>query len=97
MKKSITFRRMESSEALKTHAFEKIDKLKKYGNTVSEAHITLSVEGNSRHLAEINYSAKQVNAIGKAETTDMYASIDEAISKIEKTIRRNHDRQTDHK
>lgn len=97
MKKTITFRHMESSDALKEHAFEKIDRLKKYAPDTPEAHIILSFEGNSRHFAEVNYSAKNLNAVGKSETADMYASIDEAVGKVEKTIRRNHDKKTQHK
>ncbi|HMQ10188.1 MAG TPA: ribosome-associated translation inhibitor RaiA [Oligoflexia bacterium] len=91
MKKNITFRHMDSSDALKTHAYEKLRKLEKYNNPASEAHIVLSVDGH-RHQAEINFTAKQFSSTVSAESTDMYASIDDAVTKLEQSIKKHNDK-----
>ena len=95
MKNTITFRGMESSDAIKKHVDEKLTRLDKFHEKANETHTILSVEGY-RHIAEFHYSAKKFQTIASAETNDMYASIDEAISKLEKTVRRHHDKVTKH-
>lgn len=93
MKKNITFRHMDSSDALKEHAFEKLKKLDKYNIAAGEASVTLKVDGH-RHIAEVNFSAKQFKTVGSADTGDMYASIDEAVNKIELSIKKHNDKNS---
>ena len=92
MKTAITFRQMQSSEAIKDFIHERIGKLDKYKHSAKEAHVILSVE-RYLQVAEVVLSAKNFHAAGKASTGDMYASIDEAIGKVEKTLKRHHDKR----
>lgn len=91
MQISVTFRHMDSSDALRNHAIEKTDRIRKYFDEPTEAHVLLSME---RYLykAEINLSAHGMMICSKVVSSDMYNSIDRAIEKIETQVKRYRDR-----
>ncbi len=90
MQISITFRNMESTDALKDYANKKIGKLKKYLNSSFEAKVNLSVDKKSQHLASVNlFSNTGLNIQGEEKTKDMYSSIDLVISKLERQIKKH--------
>ncbi len=92
MKTAITFRQMNSSDAIKAYVTERLEKLDRYHLKAMEAHAILSME-RYLQVAEIVLSAKDFKATGKSSTNDMYTSIDDAISKAEKTLKRHHDKK----
>lgn len=91
MKITITFRHMKSSAAIKDFVKEHLDRLDRYFEKAKEAHVILSVE-KYMQIAEVVLTAKGVRATGKSATRDMYASIDGAVEKVEKTLKRHHDK-----
>lgn len=93
MSLNITFRQMKSSDAIKDHINEKITRLEKYKDKATEAHVILSTE-KYLHNAEIIFSAKQFQLTAKSSTDDMYTSIDEAFSILEKNIKKHHAKKT---
>ncbi len=96
MKVSITFRGLQSTEAIKTHIDEKMKRLEKFDEKASQANVVLVVEGY-RHIAEIHYHAKQFRTDATAQTDDMYASIDQAVATLEKNLRKHHDKMVTQK
>jgi putative sigma-54 modulation protein len=91
MKTTITFRHMKSSPTITGFVKEHLDRLDRYFEKSKEAHVILSVE-KYMQIAEVVFTAKGVRATGKSSTQDMYASIDGAVSKVEKTLKRHHDK-----
>lgn len=94
---TFTFRNMESTEALRDHTVDKLDKLSKY--TVKHpgsAHVILKVEG-PRHMAEVTVNIKGGRYVGLGTSNDMYTSIDSAIHKIETQLSRKKERITHRK
>jgi putative sigma-54 modulation protein len=93
MRVSFTFRNLDSSEALKNYATEKIAKIQKYLRAPLEAEVTASVE---RHLQRIDVvvSSGGKRYAGTEESDDMYASIDLAMDKIEGQVRRSKSTET---
>lgn len=90
---NITFRQMDSSDAIKEYVHQKYEKLEKYRDKATEAHVVLSTEKYLHH-AEIVFSAKQFQLTAKASTNDMYASIDEAFDTLTKNIKKHHAKKT---
>jgi putative sigma-54 modulation protein len=88
---SVTFRHMDASDALRTHATDKTSRIQKHFDEPIEAHVVLSME---RYLykAEVNVLAHGMVICGKEVSSDMYNSIDRAIEKIEKQVKRYRDR-----
>jgi putative sigma-54 modulation protein len=83
---TITFRHMEGTEAAKSHAHDKVAKLQKFLRQAMSAQVTLSVEG-IEHIAEVNISSGGSHFHAKEHSSDMYASIDMVLDKLERQIR----------
>lgn len=91
MKLTFTFRHMDSSEALKNHAEEKINKLAHYFAEGAHGHVILSAD-KYLHKSEINLITHGVSVSGKESSEDMYNSIQRTIDKIEKQLKKYKDR-----
>ena len=83
---SITFRHMDASEAIKSHAQEKVSKLQKFLRQPMTAKVTLSID-RLNHIAETRISSGGSRFEAKETTSDMYESIDKVIGKLERQIR----------
>ena len=92
MKTAITFRNMQASDPMKDHVNERLERLDRYMSKPGDAHVVLRVEKN-HHFAEIVITGKGITAKGEATTQDMYAAFEEAADKVEKTLRRHHDKK----
>lgn len=84
---TVTFRHMDPIESVRDYAEEKISKIDKYLDTVSEAHIVLSIE-KFRHTADVTLSINGTRIKGVEETEDMYSAIDQVMDKIEKQVKK---------
>ena len=96
MQITTTFRHMEPSEALKSYAEEKLERVKKYIDEPIVVQVFLTVE-KIRHSAEVTITAKGITIKAAEETNDMYASIDAVSDKIERQLRRFKERIKAHK
>jgi putative sigma-54 modulation protein len=91
MQISVTFRHVESSEALKDYAIRKLSKMDKYIDSPMEANVVLGIE-KFRHQADITVTGDGLKIKGREETGDMYSAIDLAMEKIEKQLKRFRER-----
>jgi putative sigma-54 modulation protein len=97
MQVNITFRNMFATDALRNHVQDKLGKVvDKYLDKVTETHVTLSLERYLHH-ADINLHAGHFHVRGKEKSEDMYASIDMAIDKIERQLKKHKDRLKSHR
>ncbi len=98
MQLSVTFRHMEASDALKEHARDKLEKIKKYFPDPIMAHVVFSMERGYQHNADVNIQLHNGLVIkGTESTEDMYSSIDLVIAKIERQVRRYKEKIRGHK
>ncbi len=91
-----TFRHMEQSDALKSYAEEKLDRVAKYIDEPTTAQVFFTVE-KIRHIVEIVVSAKGINTKASEATNDMYAAVDAVIDKIERQLKRYKEKIKAHK
>jgi putative sigma-54 modulation protein len=97
MQVNITFRNMFATDALRNHVQDKLSKVvDKYLDKVTEAHVTLSLERYLHH-ADVNLHAGHFHVRGKEKSEDMYASIDMAIDKIERQLKKHKERLKSHR
>lgn len=85
MQINITFRHVEPSDALKSYAIEKVDRLKKYFDGLVEGHVVLGLE-KIRHTAEVTLQANGTRVNGKEENADFYSAIDNVVDKLERQL-----------
>src|SRR5690606_38685994 len=84
----ITFRHMDSSEAVKAHAKQKLTKLQKFLREPMTANVTLSLD-KLAHVAETRIASGGSRHEAKETSDDMYTSIDKVMAKLERQIRGN--------
>lgn len=94
----VTCRHMETSPALRDHATARVEESLSEFPRVEDVHVILDVERKINHVAEVVVKAKNhAHAEAKETTTDMYASIDEAVEKVHRQLRKLRDKIQDHK
>jgi len=87
---------MEATDSLKSFANDKVGRINKLFHKPTEAHVVLSLERHM-HKADVTLNANGLLMRGEDKSEDMYASIDRAVEKIEKQLRRYHGRINNHK
>lgn len=92
MKTTVTGRHVEITPALRAHVEERMDHLARYSGRPADASVVLTVE-KYRHQAEVTLNVNGVLIQAKEETSEMYASIDQAVAKIERQLKKHNDRQ----
>lgn len=96
MQTSVTFKNLDPSENLRSYVSSKLDRLDKLLDNPAEAHVVLSVE-KIRHIAEIRLTGDRLNINCREKTNDMYSSIDMALDKLEKQIKRQKEKIKSHR
>src|SRR5215468_9950088 len=97
MQINVTFRHVDPTPALRTHAEDKLERMvKKYLHRPVDAHVILSV-AKERHVAEVTLQADHVTMFAKEETTDLYAAIDLAVEKLEHQAQKLRAKRKEHK
>ena len=98
MQLSVTFRHMDSTDALRDYAGEKIERIKKYFPDPIKAHVVLICDRGYNHTADVMLTLHNGLVIKGIETTeDMYSSIDLVMAKIERQVRRYKEKIRGHK
>ena len=83
---AITFRHIESSDAVKQYAHDKLAKLQKFLRQPMKANVTLGLE-KLEHVVEAAISSGSDHYQAREHSADMYASIDLVVDKLERQIR----------
>lgn len=97
MQTQFVFRHMESSDALRNYAEDRLAKIKRYFSDPLKVNCTFSVE-KINHIAQFDVTLRNGLQLHSSEKTEsMYSSIDMALAKMERQVRRYKDRITNHK
>jgi putative sigma-54 modulation protein len=96
MRINITARHFELTQALEDHIRDRLWTLKKYFERLIDAHVILSVE-KYRQIAEITLRVSRLTLASKEESENMYTSIDHAVDKLERQVKRYKQRLVNHK
>ncbi|MBT3392477.1 MAG: ribosome-associated translation inhibitor RaiA [Elusimicrobiaceae bacterium] len=95
MKIQISARHVQLTKGLKDHSELRVKKLEHYFDHIAWAQVILTVEKKAKHKAEIIIHAAKQTFSASAISTDMYASIDLASTKIEKQLKKLKDKLKD--
>ena len=88
MKLTVTGRNIEITDGIRNHLNDKMDKTIADLDEAADVHLALSVEKH-RHFAEVTVKTKGFTLHSQDETEDLYTSMDKALEKMEKQIRKN--------
>ncbi len=85
----VTARHMEVTDAIRDYAHKKVESLHLDYPRIIEAKVVLDVQNHRQQMAEIIlFCANHIVIEVKSTTEDIYASIDESISKIARRMRK---------
>jgi len=96
MEVMITGKQLDVTPALKDYVEARAEKIKKYTSKATQVIFTLKVE-KYRHLAEVLVKVKGYILQAEQETDEMYASVDKAMSKIERQLKKYKEKLCDHR
>jgi putative sigma-54 modulation protein len=88
---SVTFKNLDSSDALRSYVQKKLDRFDKLLDNPAEANVVFSVE-KIRHTAEINLASDKLTIYAKEESENMYSSIDMVLDKLKIQLTKSRDK-----
>jgi putative sigma-54 modulation protein len=83
---SITFRHMDSSEAVTKYASGKLAKLQRFLRSPLTGKLTFTID-RKKHVVEARISSGGEHLEARETSDDMYASIDSVMDKLDRQIR----------
>ena len=95
MQINITGHHVDVTPALRAYTTEKMQKLARHFDQVNSIHVILNVE-KLQQQAEATVKAAGRTLFATQTATDMYASIDGLVDKLDRQVRRYKDRLTNH-
>jgi putative sigma-54 modulation protein len=95
MELTISFKQIDPSDALRTYAAEKSEKLAKYFRGRITIHWIFS-QDKMLNVAHCHLIGNNMDYFGQAETENLYSAVDAAIEKIERQLRKHKEIVRDH-
>ncbi|MBY0471329.1 ribosome-associated translation inhibitor RaiA [bacterium] len=95
MNLNMSFKHLEPTESIKAYTSDKSEKLSKYFRGKISVTWNFAVEKQSQ-IAHVHLVGNHMDYFGEAESSDLYASIDLAIDKVEKQLRKHKEIVKDH-
>jgi putative sigma-54 modulation protein len=95
MQLSVTGHHIDVTEALREYVVNKIEKIERHFDLVSDVHCILKVE-KLRHTAEATVNVNGGTLFADATEEDMYAAIDGLVDKLDRQVRKYKEKLGDH-
>lgn len=96
MEVTVTGRQIEMTPALKEYVEGRAKKIEKYTSKASQVTFTLKIE-KYRHIAEVLVRLNGLMIQAEEETDAMYTSVDKAMSKIERQLKKYKEKISNHR
>ncbi len=95
MQMNLTGHHVEITDSLRNYVEEKMQKIERHFDKVTNNHVILTVEGN-RQKAEstIHVSGNDIHA--ECTEENMYAAIDSMIDKLDRQVKKHKEKITNH-
>lgn len=95
MQINLTGNHVELTDPLRNYVNSKLERLERHFDIVQNIHVVLSVE-KLRHKAEATLHISGGNLFADSVEEDMYAAIDALTDKLERQVKKQKEKMTDH-
>lgn len=92
---TITGRHVQITEAMKAYAIDKLSKLERFHDRIIDVTVTMDIQ-RIDHRVDVQMKVNNIKIKAHAITSDMYASIDQVVHKLQSQLRRYKQRIQDH-
>ena len=96
MQVSVTGHHVEVTDSLRTHVEEKISKLKRHFDNVTDVHVILTVE-KLEQKAEATVQISGAKLFANDVQADMYQAIDNMVDKLDRQIIKHKEKTGSHR
>ncbi len=96
MQVSVTGHHVEVTDSLRTHVEEKISKLKRHFDNVTDVHVVLTVE-KLEQKAEATVQISGAKLFADDTKADMYQAIDNMVDKLDRQIIKHKEKTGSHR
>jgi len=96
MKASFTFRKMDSTDAIKQHTLAKLKRLERFEDSEVTVHVTFEVDKFHR-CVELQATIHGRTFVSTEKRGDMYEAIDICVDKLNRQISRSKSKRKHHK
>lgn len=96
MQISLTGHHVDVTEPLKSYVDNKLERLERHFDNVTNVHVILSVE-KLRQKAEATLHINGASVFADAVHEDMYAAIDALIDKLDRQVIKHKEKKTNHR
>jgi putative sigma-54 modulation protein len=96
MQLNLSGHHVELTQALSDYVHSKVQRLERYFDHVTTAHVVLRLEKQA-HRAEATVHVTGGQLFADAEAADMYAAIDALADKLDRQIKRHKEKLSDHR
>lgn len=95
MQINLTGHHVEITDSLRNYVNEKMAKLERHFDKVSNTHVILTVEKDT-HKAEATVHMSGNDIFAEAHENDMYASIDGLVDKLDRQVKKHKEKLKNH-
>jgi len=95
MQLNLTGHHIEITDSLRNYVNEKMQRIERHFDKVTNMHVILTVEGN-RHKAEATVNMRGNNIFAESTDDSMYAAIDSLTDKLDRQVKKHKEKITDH-
>ena len=85
MQLNLTGHHVDITDSLRSYVNDKFERLERHFDHINNVHVILSIE-KLRQIAEANIHLNGGEIFANAEATDMYASIDSLVDKLDRQV-----------
>jgi putative sigma-54 modulation protein len=96
MQLNLSGHHIEITEALRNYVSNKMERLERHFDHVTNMHVVLRVE-KQRQKAEATLHVSGANLFANAEHEDMYAAIDALTDKLDRQIKKHKEKLQNHR
>lgn len=95
---TVTGKHIEITDAIREHAEEKVEKLVRYYNLISQVEVVIEGNDGGKQMVEVLAHAEHNDIlVAKEAGTDTYSCIDIAVHKLERQLKKTKEKQRAHK
>ena len=95
MQINLTGHHVEITDSLRNYVNEKMEKLERHFDKVSNTHVILSIEKKA-HKAEATVHMSGNDIFAESHEPDMYAAIDGLVDKLDRQVKKHKEKITNH-
>ena len=95
MQINLTGHHIDITDALRTHVNEKMARLERHFDKVSDTHVVLSLE-SERHKAEATVNMRGNTIFADSVEDNMYAAIDTLVDKLDRQVKKHKEKLKNH-